>query len=204
MIAKLVDTQTPVYAEPDRASAVVTTLSHGEDLLIVDQLASGAAGWIPVALADGRPGYLPGGTKIERFPVVELDQDATIRVEQSEAATALVTYGMGARLQLLDTVLKDGHAWLEVADGDGHRGFIPGGTRLEGMGAQSTVQAVNARAKRDLLIGGLWCGGGLAVTLYTHVAASGGGTYVVAWGAIIFGGWQFVKGLIHYTSADEA
>lgn len=157
-----------------------------------------------MALSDGRSGYLPGGTKLERFPVVELDQDATIRVEPSETAAALVTYGMGARLHSLGTVTRDGRTWLEVADADAHRGFIPGETRLEGMGARSPVQVLNARAKRNMVVGGLWCGGGLAVTLYTYVAASGGGTYVVAWGAIIFGGWQFVKGLIHYRGADES
>lgn len=55
-----------------------------------------------------------------------------------------------------------------------------------------------------MLVGGLWCGGGLAVTLYTHATASGGGTYVVAWGAIIFGGWQAIKGLAQYLGSGES
>jgi hypothetical protein len=50
-------------------------------------------------------------------------------------------------------------------------------------------------AKRNMTVGGLWCGGGIAVTAFTYASASGGGTYVVAWGAIIFGGYQFLKGL---------
>jgi len=49
-----------------------------------------------------------------------------------------------------------------------------------------------------MLVGGLWCFGGTAVTVYTYSAASGGGTYVVAWGAIIFGGIQFLKGLTQF------
>jgi hypothetical protein len=57
---------------------------------------------------------------------------------------------------------------------------------------------VAAVARRNKWIGGAWCAGGIAVTAYTYSAASGGGTYVVAWGAIIFGGWQFVKGLIAF------
>lgn len=50
-------------------------------------------------------------------------------------------------------------------------------------------------AKRNMVIGGVVCAIGIAVTVATYMAASGGGTYVVAWGAIVFGGIQFFKGL---------
>ena len=46
-----------------------------------------------------------------------------------------------------------------------------------------------------MLYGGLWCGGGILVTVVTYCAASGGGTYVVAWGAIVFGAIRFFQGL---------
>jgi hypothetical protein len=40
------------------------------------------------------------------------------------------------------------------------------------------------------------CIGGLIVTAVTYSNASNeGGTYVVAWGAIVFGGYQFIKGI---------
>jgi hypothetical protein len=55
-----------------------------------------------------------------------------------------------------------------------------------------------SKYKRHMLYGVLWAGGGTAVTLYTLNAASGGGTYVVAWGAIIFGVVDFFRGLIGY------
>ena len=47
--------------------------------------------------------------------------------------------------------------------------------------------AKNAQAKKDMLHGGLWCVGGLALTL-----ADVG---FVFWGAILFGGIQFIKGV---------
>ena len=53
-------------------------------------------------------------------------------------------------------------------------------------------------ANRDMLVGGLWCLGGIIVTVvtYSSVANSpGGGTYVVAWGAILFGALRFIRGL---------
>ena len=51
-------------------------------------------------------------------------------------------------------------------------------------------------AEKNLLYGALWCVGGLIVTGITYAAASDGGTYVVAYGAIILGGIQFIKGII--------
>ncbi len=62
-------------------------------------------------------------------------------------------------------------------------------------------KAVDEAAKKNMLYGALWCIGGIVVTIATYsAAASGGGTYVVAWGAIIFGGIQFIRGLFQYMS----
>lgn len=47
-------------------------------------------------------------------------------------------------------------------------------------------------SKKNLLYGALWCLGGLAVTLITY---SDGGSYVIAWGAILYGGIRFFRGL---------
>lgn len=63
-------------------------------------------------------------------------------------------------------------------------------------------EAKRQKAKKDILYGALWCGGGLLVTLITYSAASsgGGGRYVVTWGAIIFGGIQLIRGLMNYAN----
>jgi hypothetical protein len=63
---------------------------------------------------------------------------------------------------------------------------------LEGLAAE----VIHERGRRDLLIGGLFLGGGLAVTLLTYEPASReGGTYYVAYGAILFGALQFMRGI---------
>ncbi len=51
---------------------------------------------------------------------------------------------------------------------------------------------------KNMIAGALWAVGGTLVTVVTYSATSGGGTYVVAYGAIIFGGIQFVIGLFQY------
>ena len=61
------------------------------------------------------------------------------------------------------------------------------------------VQFRQAMAKISLRragIGALWCIGGSAVTYYTFASAANGGGYVIAWGAIIFGGYRMIAGLI--------
>jgi hypothetical protein len=52
-------------------------------------------------------------------------------------------------------------------------------------------------ASKNLVLGALWCVGGAVVTIVTYQIAteSGGGTYFVAWGAVLFGGIQFLRGL---------
>lgn len=46
-----------------------------------------------------------------------------------------------------------------------------------------------------MLQGALWCIGGTVVTVASYSAASSGGRYVVAWGAIVFGATPFFRGL---------
>ncbi len=56
-------------------------------------------------------------------------------------------------------------------------------------------QAKSEAGNKNMLYGALWCIGGLVVTALTYSAASNGGTYVVAWGAVLFGAIQFFKGV---------
>lgn len=55
--------------------------------------------------------------------------------------------------------------------------------------------AMRSAAHKNMLYGGLWCVGGIIVTAVTYSAAKGGGSYVVAWGAIAFGAIQFFRGV---------
>ncbi|MSR75548.1 MAG: hypothetical protein EXS14_08800 [Planctomycetes bacterium] len=53
--------------------------------------------------------------------------------------------------------------------------------------------------KRAMFWGAFWCIGGTVVTVMTYNAAStGGGTYAVMWGAIVFGGYKFFRALYYF------
>ncbi len=49
--------------------------------------------------------------------------------------------------------------------------------------------------KKSMIYGALWTIGGTLVTILTYSGARGGGRYVIAWGAIVFGLIGFFKGL---------
>lgn len=58
------------------------------------------------------------------------------------------------------------------------------------------LTAKRNKCLRHLAFGSLWCIGGTIVTAATYSAASDGGTYVVAWGAIVIGGIEALYGLL--------
>jgi fructosamine-3-kinase len=55
---------------------------------------------------------------------------------------------------------------------------------------QQINEARKTRAKKDMLYGALWCVGGLVLTL-AHIG-------FIFWGAIIFGGIQFFRGVVAF------
>ena len=63
---------------------------------------------------------------------------------------------------------------------------------------QAKAKALKAAGRKNMLYGALWCIGGTVVTALSYQAAAnaGGGKYVLAWGAILFGGIQFFRGMI--------
>ena len=61
-----------------------------------------------------------------------------------------------------------------------------------------TKSAAN-RGQNNMIFGALWCVGGIVVTAVTYssaVSSPGGGHYIIAWGAIVFGAVQFFKWLL--------
>jgi hypothetical protein len=59
--------------------------------------------------------------------------------------------------------------------------------------------ALRKAGEKKMLSGAMWCVGGIIVTALTYQAAAsrpGGGTYIITWGAIVFGAIQFVRGLM--------
>lgn len=60
-------------------------------------------------------------------------------------------------------------------------------------------------ASRATFIGLAWLIGGISITAFSYLAAvnSGGGSYIIAWGAILFGGIQAVKSFIYISKIND-
>ncbi len=77
----------------------------------------------------------------------------------------------------------------------------PARKRSRSNAMSSPLRSIGAR---NMTIGGLICVVGLGVTVFSYLAAAespGGGTYFVAWGAVVFGGIQFIRGAIQFGKA---
>lgn len=55
--------------------------------------------------------------------------------------------------------------------------------------------ALKDQATKDMTYGALWCGGGTIATLAD--------TGFIFWGAIVFGGYQLIKGIVNYTKYNK-
>lgn len=98
-----------------------------------------------------------------------------------------------------------GYLWVEKENGRTNAELLEE-LKARGVGeesARSMLMLLKTRAKENydahtsnMIRGGVFCLIGLAVTAFTYASAmNGGGSYVVAWGAIIFGGIRFFSGL---------
>ena len=82
-------------------------------------------------------------------------------------------------------------------------------TKCRECGTEFTIQAADAPAEpmddparaaanKRILWGAAWCLGGILVTVLSYAAAANspaGGTYFIAWGAILFGAIQIFRGM---------
>lgn len=61
----------------------------------------------------------------------------------------------------------------------------------------ATVERARRRevGRKNMLHGAMWFIGGLVIMVVTYLGTAPGETYIVAWGTIVWGGYQFFKGL---------
>jgi len=58
--------------------------------------------------------------------------------------------------------------------------------------------AARTAARAEMIKGTLWLLGTAVVTGVTYAAAEPGGTYVVFWGAMAYGGYRFLRALYYW------
>ena len=106
---------------------------------------------------------------------------------------------VGAAYGFAAEQMRDGVAPSEIQKGLTKRGLgAEAAATVVGDLEQAKAEAHGGAGRKDMIYGSLWLLAGLGVTAYTYLAAerAGGGTYILFWGAILFGGFQFLRGLV--------
>jgi hypothetical protein len=99
---------------------------------------------------------------------------------------------------LLSAENANSGSWAKIRLNDGREGYLDGKAKILGIDAK-----VQNTPQHDMMVGGLWCIGGIVVTAISYSAvANTGGSYLITWGAILFGGIQFLKGLARAGTED--
>jgi hypothetical protein len=197
MKARILDPHVYIYSEPDLNSQLITQVYAGQEVELGTIKKKDGKNWVKVKAATGQDGYLAGDCKVFIIKLVSLLQNnVSVYSSPNLASIPKAAFRKNDKFYLIEVIKQDDKDWVKVRDLKGTEGFIEGNTKIKQL-----PMITKETAKKNMLYGALWFIGGTVVTVGTLMAASGGGSYVVAWGAIIFGGIQFVQGLYQYATS---
>jgi hypothetical protein len=203
MKARIIEQPVMLYSDMDISSPSVAELAVGSEVEIGGVKKKDGKEWVSASLPSGERGYVPGDTRIYIIkPATLLQENVNVYAKPSAASTVKSQYNKNDQFDLINVVTQDNKEWVKVRDSAGNEGFIEGDTKIRIN--PEAAKATQSDGGKNMVFGALWCIGGIIVTAatYSHASSEGGG-YVVAWGAIIFGAWQFLKGLYQSITASK-
>ena len=199
MRARIIDPQVKLYSSPEANAISLATLVAGTEVEFGKTIKKEGKKWTEVLMPSGQKGYIPAETRVFPFRLGALLQN-NVSMYTSPSADSLVraTLGRNTKVYMTDVVRTENGDWVKVRDLSGNEGYISGRTPLRAI-----AEKTKALARKNMISGALWCIGGIVVTVITYNSASGGGTYVVAWGAILFGFIQLIQGIYQFFTAKS-
>lgn len=192
--ARIIDQSANIYPDMDPSAQIIGVIPVGEVIELGKIRRRKGKAWVSFTRTNGQSGYVSGDTHI--FPIRQVETIDAVSLLDQPAADARVIhqYKKKERMTMLDVVRSGDSGWVKVKDPAGREGYINGKTRI-----RVVPDDLVAAGKKNLLVGALFTVGGLALTLATYLTSSNtGGSYIIAWGAVIFGVLQVVQGLTQY------
>ena len=185
-----------IYQESNLQSAQVAQLNPGDEIKLGAIRKKGKVQWVSITTTDGRKGYLLGTSRVFRTIKVRLNQeDTSVLAEPSINSHIKFNIGKDEKFYILDTL--DG--WMKIQNLSGNQGFVDSRVLVKKIAAVGKDVA-----RRNMTYGALWCiGGGIVTCLSYSAVANAGGTYIITWGAIIFGAIQFLQGVSQYMESSS-
>lgn len=197
--ARIIDENADFYAEMDPARPPVGSIPVGEVVETGKVRRRMGRSWVTVTRQGGQTGYILGDTHIFPLRNVELDGPADLYDKPGGEGRVIHQYKKKDRMMMLDVVRGTDTGWVKVKDYTGHKGYIPGKTRIRVL-----PDDLIAAGRKSMTIGTLWTVAGLALTAVSYFTAqSSSGMILIAWGAAIFGILQVVQGLIQYYNGKK-
>jgi hypothetical protein len=199
--------QITVRTAPHWSSQALRALQVGEHADLGATVEGEGGNWIVTRLSDGRTGYLPGDSKVFRMRDVKVAQPRVAIYQQPVMGSPVVMSCKSGKTLSLTGLAGDGNnQWVEVITPTGESGFIMPGTRIKEIAEGFSPDSGRQVATKNITRGGLLCVGALVFSIVSYdvaPSAYGVGQSFLVWGAFLFGGFQFFKGLIQYFRPEE-
>ena len=201
-LARILDATVSLYASPDPGAEVIGSLSSG-DLVELQKVWKTNGGWVEVRGENNSFSYMPGGTKcafLQRTKMKDKDVVLTVNTAPGDAPLSPIPLTKGS-LFWLEANKADASTVIARLD-TGVCGTIPATVKVVTL-PQLKVTAIQAPT-HNIFVGLAWCVGGGVITYATYSSvAQSGGTYLICWGPMLFGGIQFLKGLFSLGMAEK-
>jgi hypothetical protein len=205
MRCRLLDDNVPMYRDSEGTSEPFVYLPAGTEFELTQVNRRSTGDWSVIRLDDQQIGVIPGKTNIFSFRIMQLAQDQVPFHYQPGSAELIDTLKQGVVVTRIDVVTVGDDKWMVAQDASGRVGYIHGKTKFILRESDVVLDEFVPKsvAQRNMVIGGLACVGGTAVTIWSFIAPEKNGGYIVAWGAILFGAIQFLMGLQQFRKGDR-
>jgi hypothetical protein len=168
-----------VYQSPVMGSAVLMSCKWGSTLRVTGLTGEGADQWAEVITQTGQCGFIMPGSRVTEVA----QQASTPAFQQPQAQGFQRPYTPS----------------YQPSNAGGFQRPTPNAYQAVGPRANGTDRDDRrADAMKNIAVGGLICLAGIVITAVSYSMASGGGRYFITWGAIVFGGIRFFKGLSQF------
>ena len=196
MKVRIMDQPVTISERPDAGATPIAQVAVGQVVEVGGLTINQGRKWVEAALPDARHGYMPADASVLPLRRVVLGQnDVNAYAQPTPSAPVVGRYGRSTKLHLGEVVESRGKRWVTVLDSQGNEGFIDGQTRYKAV-----AETTKSLGRKNMLVGAVWCVIGIVVAVGS-IALSGGGTFVIASGAIVIGIIRFFQGFAQFVKA---
>jgi hypothetical protein len=197
--SQILDPQVKVYSSTDANAVSIATLPEGSEIDFGAPKRKAGKLWVPITLSTGQQAFIPGDTRIYAIRIGSLLQNnVELHTEPSVESMVKQQLPRNTKLYILEVLKRETLDWVRVRDMNGMEGFIPGNT-----GIRVVQQKTKALGRKNMLSGAMWLIAGLVIIFSGSSPASGGSFILLGYGAILFGGFMLISGLVQFFTAPS-